>query len=97
MTLLVEMGDEIAQLRCNLAYTVFPAHNAIVRSLAVHNDSPREVVVEAAASFSVDLPAANREMIGLSGDWGREGQLFRRAIHPGQQGLVNIPRDRCAS
>lgn len=85
-TLLVEMVDEIAKLRCTLSYSVFPAANVIARSVAVHNDSGREVVVEAAASFSVDLPAADREMIGLSGDWGREGQLFRRSIYPGQQG-----------
>jgi alpha-galactosidase len=83
------MVDEIAQLECCLSYAIFPAHNAIVRSVAVTNNSGQEVVVEAAASFSVDLPASDREMIGLSGDWGREGQLFRRPIFPGQQGLVS--------
>ena len=86
ITLLVKLEDEIAQLECTLSYTVFPAHNAIARSLSVHNAGDKEVVIEVAASFSVDLPAAEREMIGLSGDWGREGQLFRRPIYPGQQG-----------
>lgn len=85
-TLLIEMVDDIAQLRCTLSYSVFPANNAIARSVAIHNDSTKEVVVEAASSFSVDLPSGEREMIGLSGDWGREGQLFRRPIFPGQQG-----------
>lgn len=87
-TLLVKLADEIAQLECTLSYTIFPAHNAVARSLWVRNASNKEVVIEVAASFSVDLPAADREMIGLSGDWGREGQLFRRPIYPGQQGYV---------
>lgn len=90
-TLLVKLADEIAQLECTLSYTIFPAHNAIARSLSVTNLGDHEAVVEVASSFSVDLPASERDMIGLSGDWGREGQLFRRQIYPGQQGYVLIP------
>lgn len=85
-TLLIKMVDEIAQLECTLSYAVFPVNDAIVRSVAIRNLGNKDVVVEAAASFSVDLPSGEREMIGLSGDWGREGQLFRRPIYPGQQG-----------
>jgi alpha-galactosidase len=85
-TLLITLIDEIAQLECILSYSVFPANDAIVRSFAVKNDSGKEVIVEAAAVFSVDFPSGDREMIGLSGDWGREGQVFRRPIFPGQQG-----------
>jgi alpha-galactosidase len=85
-TLLITLVDEIAQLECTLSYSVFPANDAIVRSFAVKNDSGKEVIVEAAAVFSVDFPSGDREMIGLSGDWGREGQMFRRPIFPGQQG-----------
>jgi alpha-galactosidase len=90
-TLLIKMIDEIAQLECILSYAIFPANDAIVRSVAIHNLGNKDVVVEAAASFSVDLPSGEREMIGLSGDWGREGQIFRRPIFPGQQGQVNLP------
>jgi alpha-galactosidase len=89
-TLLIKMVDDIAQLECTLSYTVFPANDAIVRSIAIKNNSDKEVVVEAAASFSVDFPSGEREMMGLSGDWGREGQVFRRPIFPGQQGYVII-------
>jgi alpha-galactosidase len=89
-TLLIKMVDEIAQLECTLSYAVFPANDAIVRSMAIKNNSDREVVVEAAASFSVDFPSGEREMMGLSGDWGREGQVFRRPIFPGQQGYVTV-------
>ena len=85
------MVDEIAQLECTLSYAVFPANDAIVRSVAIkNNNSSKEVVVEAAASFSVDFPSGEREMMGLSGDWGREGQVFRRPIFPGQQGYMTV-------
>jgi alpha-galactosidase len=87
-TLFIKLVDDIARLECTISYAIFPAHNAIVRSLSIHNMGVQEVVVEVAASFSIDLPAAERQMIGLSGDWGREGQLFRRQIYPGQQGRV---------
>lgn len=85
-TLLVRLVDNIAQLECTLSYAVFPACNAIVRSMSVINKGSKEAVIEVAASFSVDLAPADRQMIGLSGDWGREGNLFRRGIYPGQQG-----------
>lgn len=85
-TLLIHMVDNIANLECTLSYSIFPAYDAIARHVSIYNKSKKEVVVEVAASFSVDLPASEREMIGLSGDWGREGQLFRRPIFPGQQG-----------
>jgi len=85
-TLLITLVDEIAQLECTLSYAVFPAQDAIVRSACIRNNGNQEVVVEAAASFSVDLPSGEKEMIGLSGDWGREGHVFRRPIFPGQQG-----------
>lgn len=88
-TLLVELVDEIAQIECTLSYSIFPALNAIARSVSIRNSSGKDVVVEAVSSFSVDFPASDRDMIGLSGDWGREGQLFRRPIHPGLQGYVS--------
>lgn len=85
-TLLIKLADNIAQIDCTLSYSVFPAHNAIVRHTSIANKGSKDVVVEVAASVSVDLPAGDREMVGLSGDWGREGQLFRRPIFPGTQG-----------
>jgi alpha-galactosidase len=87
-TLLVHLEDEIAQLSAILSYSVFPKHNAFVRSVSITNNSDAEVVVEAAASFSVDLAHAGegRDMIQLSGDWARENQIIRRRIHHGQQG-----------
>jgi alpha-galactosidase len=85
-TLFVKLSDDIARVQCTLSYAIFPANDAVVRSVEIRNNGDKEAVVEAAASFSVDFPAADREMIGLSGDWGREGQVFRRPVFPGQQG-----------
>lgn len=87
-TLLVHLQDKVAELSATLSYCVFPEHDAIVRSFSIDNHSSREVVIESAMSFSVDLgnSAEGREMIQLSGDWARETQTIRRKVDSGFQG-----------
>ena len=87
-TLLVTLRDEVAGLSATLSYAVFPDHNAFVRSVSIENESGSDIVIEAAASFSVDLGHAplGRDMVQLSGDWTREAQIVRRKIQPGLQG-----------
>jgi alpha-galactosidase len=91
-TLLVYLKDEVADLRVTLSYAVFPECNAFVRSWSIENCGKEEVVIENAASFSVDLDhvAVGREMIQLSGEWAREAQIVRRKIQPGFQGCAKI-------
>lgn len=97
-TLLITLKDDIAELDAVLSYAVFPTHNAFARSFSLVNRSPKEVVIEAAASFSIDMsPAAEgRDMLQLSGEWARETQMVQRPIHQGFQGCVRS-NARCTS
>lgn len=87
-TLLIHLKDDVAKLSATLSFAVFPRYDAIVRSFTVSNDGEEEVVLESAASFSVDMAPAGegREMIQLSGEWAREAQIISRTIYPGFQG-----------
>jgi hypothetical protein len=79
-----------------LHYAVFHKLDAITRSFELINNGNEEVVVERAESFSVDLPRAETdwEMIGLHGDWAREGRKFRRKVDWGTQGYVLLLLER---
>jgi alpha-galactosidase len=86
-TLVIHLKDVHAKLTASLSYTIFPNHSAIVRSIRVANHGPRGVVIEEAASFSVDMPHNDEwEMMHLTGDWAREANIVRRKVHPGTQG-----------
>lgn len=89
-TLLITLKDDVAQLTAVLSYAVFPAHNAFARSWKLQNWGSSEAVVQAAASFSVDLEHASegRNMLQLSGEWAREAQIVERTVQPGFQGWV---------
>lgn len=50
--------------------------------------SDKEVTVEKLASFSVDLPHDEYEMLQLQGEWVRECTRIRRKVDYGTQGLV---------
>ena len=89
-SLKVYLKDEVNNLEVVLHYAVFHKLDAITRSFELINNGNEEVVVERAESFSVDLPRAESdwEMVGLHGDWAREGRKFRRKVDWGTQGYV---------
>lgn len=82
------MCDSIGSLQADLSYSIFPQHNAIVRSTTVKNLGDKEVTIEKLASFSVDLPHDEYELIHLQGEWVRECTKVRRKVEYGMQGLV---------
>lgn len=86
-TLVVGMYDEVSRVAADLSYSVFPKHDAIVRSVKITNEGGEEIVVER-LSTSFDLPYDDYEFLGLEGDWGRERTRTRRKVHPGVQGYV---------
>lgn len=90
-TLVVSMYDEVSAVAADLYYSVFPKHDAIVRSVKVTNEGSDEIVLER-LSTSVDLPYDDYEFLGLEGDWGRERTRTRRKVHPGVQGYVPSQR-----
>lgn len=89
MTLVVRMVDAYYDLAADVSYSVFPEHDAIVRSVTIVNQSEKSVVVEKLSSLSVDLPFADYDMVGLRGEATRERTQFRRKVDYGTQGSVH--------
>jgi alpha-galactosidase len=67
---------------------VFPENNAIARCFSITNQGIADIVIERAASFSVDVATEewDWDMIYLCGDWAREGRRERRKVQFGTQG-----------
>ncbi|OBT38523.1 hypothetical protein VE00_11037 [Pseudogymnoascus sp. WSF 3629] len=86
-TLVIRMHDSVSSIQVELSYSIFPKHNAIARSATVRNMSDKEVTVEKLASFSVDLPNDEYEMLQLQGEWIRECTRIRRKVDYGTQGF----------
>ena len=85
-TLIVHMYDEHSSVAVDLSYSLFPQYDTIVRSAKVTNDGEQAITVENLASFSIDMPFQEYEMIHLRGDWNREAAVERRKVHYGTQG-----------
>ncbi|KAL2827698.1 alpha-galactosidase C [Aspergillus pseudoustus] len=86
-TLIVHLYDNYSSVAADLVYSVFPKYDAIVRSVNVTNRGEGNVSIEALASFSVDLPDEELEMVSLRGDWAREANRQRRKVEYGVQGF----------
>lgn len=85
-TLVVRLYDNYSAVAADLTYSVFPAYDAVVRSVNITNMGQGPVTVEKLASFSVDLPYEELDMIELQGDWARENMRTRRKVGYGTQG-----------
>ncbi|KAK8922972.1 Alpha-galactosidase 2 [Metarhizium anisopliae] len=86
-TLVVHMYDNYSSVAADLSYSVFPKYDAIVRSVNITNRGKGNITIERLASFSVDLPWGDYDMLGLKGDWAREGMRVRRRVDFGIQGF----------
>lgn len=86
MTLVVHMYDNYSSVAADLSYSIFPKYDAIVRSVNMTNKGNASIQLEKLASFSVDLPHDDLDMIHITGDWGREGMKSRRNVGFGTQG-----------
>lgn len=85
-TLVVHMYDNYSSVAADLSYSIFPKYDAIVRSVNITNMGEGDITIERLASFSVDLPHDDYDMIELRGDWAREGMRLRRKVDYGTQG-----------
>ncbi|KAJ5265516.1 hypothetical protein N7524_006534 [Penicillium chrysogenum] len=84
-TLVISMYDKYSDVAADLSYSIFPKHDAIVRSVNVTNHGTGNITIESLASLSVDLPYEDLDMINLRGDWAREAQRERRSVAYGLQ------------
>ncbi|KAJ4172226.1 Alpha-glucosidase 2 [Fusarium falciforme] len=85
-TLVIRLWDSYSSVAADLSYSIFPKHDAIVRSVKITNQSDEEVTIEKLASISVDLPHREYEMLQLKGEWSRECTRIRRKVDYGSQG-----------
>lgn len=85
-TLIVHLFDNYSSIAVDMSYSVFAEHDAVVRSVNITNKGDNEIVLDKAASLSIDLPFADYDMIYLRGDWSREAQRVRRTVEYGNQG-----------
>ncbi|KAK9233816.1 Melibiase-domain-containing protein [Lipomyces kononenkoae] len=86
-TLLIHLWDNTSSVAADLSYSIFPQHDAIVRSVKITNKGSSAISVEKLSSFSVDFPHEDYEMLQLHGEWTRECTRTRRKIDYGLQGF----------
>ncbi|KAK0794015.1 hypothetical protein LTR75_010942 [Friedmanniomyces endolithicus] len=86
-TLKVHMYDNYSDIEAVLSYSIFPKYNAIARSFQISNNGTANISIERAASFSIDLPNLDLNMIELQGDWAHE---MNRVIRPVQYGETDF-------
>lgn len=86
-TLELILKDDYAKLTVKLLYTVYKERNVIARSVEFVNDGPDTLQLQRALSASVDFPAADMDMIYLSGAWSREAQITRRRLEQGNSAI----------
>lgn len=83
-TILVTLYDNYSDVTAVLSYSVFPKYNAIARSFQITNNGTSNISIERAASFSIDLPNQELDMIELQGDWSHEANRVKRRIDYGE-------------
>ncbi|CAG1972062.1 unnamed protein product [Fusarium graminearum] len=86
-TLVIHLCDEQSSVGADLSYSIFPNSDAIVRNVRIINNSDDVIVVEKLASFSVDFPHDEYDMLHLRGEWTRECSRTRRKVEYGTQGF----------
>lgn len=83
-TLVVNLYDNISDVSAALSYSIFPKYNAVARSFQISNNGSSEIIIERAASFSVDLPNLDLDMIEVQGDWAHEFNRVKRTVDFGE-------------
>lgn len=89
-TLVVTLQDAVSQLVVELAYTVFPHQDVIVRSSRFVNQGDQPVVLNRALSADLDLPDADYDLLQFSGSWARERHLVRTPLRSGIQSVGSL-------
>lgn len=86
-TLQVRLYDNYSDVGAVLSYSIFPQYNAIARSFQITNNGSDNIIIERAASFSVDLPNLDLNMVELHGDWSNEMHKVIRKVEYGETGF----------
>ena len=88
-TLEITLCDPFSKVEFILYYTIFPAQDVIVRSMAVRNGNADSVYLERGMSGGVDLPRCDFDFIHLAGTWPRERFAERTRLRSGIQSIYS--------
>ncbi|KAF2726624.1 alpha-galactosidase [Polyplosphaeria fusca] len=83
-TLTVQLYDNVSDVSAALSYSIFRAYNAVARSFSITNNGSANISIERAASFSIDLPNLDLDMIEVQGDWAHEFNRVLRKVDYGE-------------
>lgn len=88
-TLIVTTRDDVTGAEMDLYYTVFTKHAAMTRSAVIRNASERDMELEQAFSFCLDLNRSDFDLLSLHGRHVQERDLCRRPLGHGIQGVYS--------
>ncbi|MCR5521408.1 MAG: alpha-galactosidase, partial [Lachnospiraceae bacterium] len=80
----IDLVDETLGLRVTLSYSIFRGLDVVARSVKVTNNGSKSLRLEKVLSACLEIPWENREIVTLSGTWGRERFIDRRPIGHGR-------------
>ena len=86
-SLIINLFDEVAELKVELVYSIYNEYNAITRSAKFINQSDKKIELKRAFSMSVDFADSNFDLITTSGSWSRENHIKRRSLISGMQSV----------
>lgn len=86
-TLEITMKDELSGLVVVLSYTIYEDYDVIIRSTNLVNEGSENLKILRALSASVDFSDDDFDLLQLSGAWGRERKIIKRALVSGNQGI----------
>lgn len=89
-TLSVRLKDPYSGLAAELLYGVCERYDLITRAVVFHNEGGRPVQLRKAASFCLDLPSADLELITFDGAHVQERSLNRAALRSGVQSVGSV-------
>lgn len=82
-TLEINLIDHKSEVKVILNYTIYRDYPIITRSIAVKNNGTEKVVLTNIKSWTMDIPADEKDMIHLPGAWGNERMIQREQITRG--------------
>ncbi|WP_432663331.1 alpha-galactosidase [Wukongibacter baidiensis] len=82
-TLIVNLKDDIFDLRVRLLYSIYYEADIIVRSSLIINDTSETVNLERAYSASIDFDDNDFKLLHLSGSWARERHIMEKDLNQG--------------
>lgn len=86
-TLEITLKDELSELEVILSYTAYKAYDVIIRSTHLINQGAQKLKILRALSASVDFSDEDFDLLQLSGAWGRERKMIKRALVSGIQAI----------